>query len=378
MDFDDLLMKTVKLLESFPDRLEHYQRTFRFVSSTSTRTRTTPSTASPTCSPASTATSPWSATTTSSIYSWRGADIRNILEFERDYPDAKVIRLEQNYRSTQAHPRRRQRGGRQQPAAQGQEPVDGAGSGRAVAGRRGRRRARRGAVRGQRGAASCSRGRRRSGAEQAPSSARRHRRALPHQRAAPRARGAVRPLRHRLPGRSAGTRFYERAEVKDALAYLAVIVNPADEQRLLRIVNVPERGLGQTTIGAPAGATPQTLGETAVERDRARRRRARPDGRRASGFARRSRAVVNAWRAAASASRRWPRSCAACSTRAATRRRCKAQKHARGRGPHREPRGARRRGRRVRPARRGAQRSTASCRRSRSTRTSTPWSTRAS
>jgi DNA helicase-2/ATP-dependent DNA helicase PcrA len=45
-----------------------------------------------------------------------------------------------------------------------------------------------------------------------------------------------------------GTRFYERAEVKDALAYLAVIANPADEQRLLRIVNTPRRGLGQTTM----------------------------------------------------------------------------------------------------------------------------------
>jgi DNA helicase-2/ATP-dependent DNA helicase PcrA len=45
-----------------------------------------------------------------------------------------------------------------------------------------------------------------------------------------------------------GTRFYERAEVKDALAYLAVVANPADEQRLLRIANMPRRGLGQTTM----------------------------------------------------------------------------------------------------------------------------------
>ena len=58
-----------------------------------------------------------------------------------------------------------------------------------------------------------------------------------------------------------GTRFYERAEVKDALAYLAVINNPADEQRLLRIVNMPRRGLGQTTM-ARLQTEAQTLGET--------------------------------------------------------------------------------------------------------------------
>jgi DNA helicase-2/ATP-dependent DNA helicase PcrA len=58
-----------------------------------------------------------------------------------------------------------------------------------------------------------------------------------------------------------GTRFYERAEVKDALAYLAVINNPADEQRLLRIVNMPRRGLGQTTMGR-LQTEAQTLGET--------------------------------------------------------------------------------------------------------------------
>ncbi len=102
MDFDDLLMKTVQLLEAFPDRLEHYQQAFRFVlideyqDTNHAQYRLANLLAEEHRNLAVVGDDD------QSIYSWRGADIRNILEFERDYPDAKVIRLEQNYRSTQA------------------------------------------------------------------------------------------------------------------------------------------------------------------------------------------------------------------------------------------------------------------------------------
>ena len=196
MDFDDLLMKTVQLLERFPDRLQHYQHAFRFVlideyqDTNHAQYRLANLLAEQHRNLAVVGDDD------QSIYSWRGADIRNILEFERDYPDAKVIRLEQNYRSHAVHPGRRQRRGHPQPQAQGQEPVDAA-----------RRRARSSrswrsttsAPRRSSWPARCSScwrgGRRRQGLP-----AGRDRRAVPHQRPEPRAGGAVRPLRHRLPG----------------------------------------------------------------------------------------------------------------------------------------------------------------------------------
>src|SRR5580765_292808 len=105
-DFDDLIMTTVSLLQAFPDVAEHYRRRFRHVlvdeyqdtnhaQYTLVRELTQPVGELPAAELCVVGDAD------QSIYAFRGADIRNILDFEVDYPDANVVLLEQNYRSTQ-------------------------------------------------------------------------------------------------------------------------------------------------------------------------------------------------------------------------------------------------------------------------------------
>ncbi|MEW6249977.1 MAG: UvrD-helicase domain-containing protein [Planctomycetota bacterium] len=173
-----------------------------------------------------------------SIYAWRGADVRNILEFERDFPNAAVVRLEQNYRSTPqilaaadrliAHNRRRK------PKTLWTQNAAGA------------------PVRAWQFA---------DGLEEADRIANTLRElriaegrpwsdfALFYRINAV-SRGLEDALRHRgIPYKIArGVEFYNRKEIRDTLAYLRLLVNPADEIALLRIINAPPRGIGRTTI----------------------------------------------------------------------------------------------------------------------------------
>ncbi len=172
-----------------------------------------------------------------SIYGWRGANIGNILKFEEDYPDARVVRLEQNYRSTKrilagasaviAHNRRRKQKGLWTENDEGapirvlefEEAEDEA---RDVA---------------RRIAAHKAAGRQLSDIAvfyRINSLSRALEEAL---------------LQAGVPYQIArGTEFYNRKEIKDVLAYLRVMINPADETSLLRIINVPARGIGDTTV----------------------------------------------------------------------------------------------------------------------------------
>ncbi|HUK77877.1 MAG TPA: UvrD-helicase domain-containing protein [Thermoleophilia bacterium] len=261
MDFDDLLMKTVNLLEIFPDRLEHYQRTFRFIMVDEYQDTNHAQYRIANLLAGERGNLAVVGDDDQSIYSWRGADLRNILEFERDHPDATVIRLEQNYRSTThilnvanavVSNNRRRKGKHLWTARATGGPVqvvevaDEHAEARFVASE----------VR-----TLLEKGVGGEGAGDA-------RPLAPHDIAVLYRTNAQSRVLEEEFGRYAiayqvvgGTRFYERAEVKDALAYLAIVNNPVDEQRLLRIVNMPRRGLGQTTM-ARLQTEAQTLGET--------------------------------------------------------------------------------------------------------------------
>ena len=197
-----------------------------------------------------------------SIYAFRGADIRNIVEFERDFPGAKVVLLEQNYRSTQNILERGERGHREQLRPQGQEAVD----------RRRRRRRRSSASPGTPGTTrrSSSPTRSRSCTARAwttttsPSSTAPTRRPVRWRRSS-----SARPLPYRIMG---GTKFYERAEIKDAMAYLIAVANP---RRHARAAPHPEHAEARHRPGdrdAAARATPSDNG-IALPRGDARRRR---------------------------------------------------------------------------------------------------------
>jgi DNA helicase-2/ATP-dependent DNA helicase PcrA len=173
-----------------------------------------------------------------SIYSWRGAEVANILRFEKDFPGAKIIRLEQNYRST--------------------PHILGAASG-VIAQNSGRL--------GKTLWTEHDKGEkvRVIGVWDGPEEARRigeeiesfQRRGgkLDDVAILVRAQFQTRELEDRfiaigLPYRIVGGfRFYERAEIRDALAYLRVIAQPADDLALERIVNTPKRGLGDKAVG---------------------------------------------------------------------------------------------------------------------------------
>ena len=212
-----------------------------------------------------------------SIYSWRGADIRNILEFERDHPDAKVIRLEQNYRSTTrildvanaVVSNNRRRKGKNLWTARGTgrpahvvEVADEHAEARYIASE----------VRKLLDEGAVSEG----SAQARPARAARHRRALPHQRPVARARRGVRALRDRLPGRGRhallrARRGQRRARLPGHRQQPGRRAAPAAHREHA----APRPGTDRHRTPADRGAEP---GRAAVERDRARRRPARPDG----------------------------------------------------------------------------------------------------
>ncbi|NLM21353.1 MAG: DNA helicase PcrA, partial [Peptococcaceae bacterium] len=238
LDFDDLIMLTVKIFQENPAVLEHYQERFRYIlvdeyqdtnhaqyvliNTLAQRYRNL-------CVVGD---------DDQSVYGWRGADVQNILDFERDYPEAKVLKLEQNYRSTQKilqaanevvkHNFNRKEKSLWTENNEGENLVlykawNEHEESRFVV---------------------------------------RKIRELRDKEGRPNADFAVlyrtnaqsRVLEEHLMKEGipyciySGTKFYERMEIKDILAYLRLVHNPADRVSFARIVNVPKRGIGRTSL----------------------------------------------------------------------------------------------------------------------------------
>ena len=239
LDFDDLLLKTLILLADHPPVLEVYRRRFRYVLvdeyQDTNRTqyemiRLLTAESRNLCVVGD---------DDQSIYGWRGADIRNILEFENDYPDAAVIKLEQNYRST----------GNILDAAN-----------QVIAHNEGRKDktlwTEHGA--GERITVYCAQDEREEAAwivqkmqELKKSGAPLGEMAILYRTNAQSRIPEEVLMQAGIPYKVfGGQKFYERKEIKDILAYLRVIANPADDISLARIINVPKRSIGDTTVQA--------------------------------------------------------------------------------------------------------------------------------
>src|SRR3984893_13990010 len=171
-----------------------------------------------------------------SIYGWRGADIRNTLDVERDYPNATVIRLEQNYRSTKNILEAAIAVVANNEERKGKWLWTDSGAGERIG--------RYEAFDGEQEALFIA-----DTIERLLSRNPRHRVAVLYRTnfQSRQIEEALRRYRRQYVV-VGGLSFYQRAEVKDALAYLKVLVSPQDSVNLLRIINTPARGIGKTTI----------------------------------------------------------------------------------------------------------------------------------
>ncbi len=237
-DFDDLLVEAHRLLAEHPEVLEAYQDRFRYILVDEYQDTNHAQYRIVNLLASAHRNLMVVGDDDQSIYSWRGADIRNILEFERDYPDATVIRLEQNYRSTATIL---------------------AAANAVVANNKGRKpktlwTANVGGEAISRYYATDERDEARFVATEIERLLREEGRSYADMAVFYRTNAQSRVLedvflRTGVPYQIVGgTRFFDRAEIRDVMAYVRAAVNPADEIALKRIVNKPKRGIGDSTI----------------------------------------------------------------------------------------------------------------------------------
>src|SRR3954454_16661729 len=246
LDFDDLLLKTVELFETSQQVRERYARKFRYVMVDEYQDTNRPQymlikrlaevhrnlavVGDP----------------DQSIYKWRGADLRNILDFEQDFPEATIVKLERNYRSTQVI-------------------LDAAS---AVIGQNRNRKDKR-LWTDRKGGDRITYFRGSDELEEADFITRTARGALADDVEAMvavlyRTNAQSRAIEDALMREGVaykvigGVRFYERKEVKDALAYMRLVINPHDDVSLRRVINVPARGIGKGVMDSVEAIGPSS------------------------------------------------------------------------------------------------------------------------
>jgi DNA helicase-2/ATP-dependent DNA helicase PcrA len=247
LDFDDLLLKTVELFEKSPQVRERYARKFKYVMVDEYQDTNRPQymlikrlaeihrnlavVGDP----------------DQSIYKWRGADLRNILDFEHDFGDARIVRLEQNYRSTQVildaataviqQNRNRKdkrlwtdrKGGKKIVYFRGGDELEEADF--------------------------ITRSIKQARAEDIDTMI-----AVLYRTNAQSRAIEDSLMRESIPYKIiGGVRFYERKEIKDALAYLKLIINPHDDVSLRRVINVPARGIGKGVMDSLQAIDPEAV-----------------------------------------------------------------------------------------------------------------------
>jgi ATP-dependent DNA helicase UvrD/PcrA len=261
MDFDDLLVCTVRVMERFDDVRERWSGTFRHVLVDEYQDTNHAQYRLLQLLAGEHGDLMVVGDEDQSIYSFRHADIRNILDFERDFPEAEVVKLEQNYRSTQTilsaanavvERNRERRPKRLWTDIEGGEPVrlseltDEHEEARWVAGEIERL--------------------------SSEEDVRREDVAVFYRTNAMSRVLEDTLVRFELPYQViGGTKFYERAEIKDAMAYLSLIANPADQVSFGRVVNSPRRGIGKTSQGrlaSHANTTGSTIWDVAGEAEK--------------------------------------------------------------------------------------------------------------
>lgn len=237
MDFDDLLVKAFELLSKYPDVLAKYQERFRYINVDEYQDTNGVQYAITKLLASKYRNLMVVGDDDQSIYSWRGADIKNILAFEKDYEEAVVVKLEQNYRST----------GHILAAAN------------AVVAHNSHRKPKRlftDEGDGEKIQVYQASDERDEGAWIGSEIEKLHDKGTSYDNIAVFYRTNAQSriledmlLRAGVPYKIVGgTRFFDRAEIRDVMAYLKVVVNPDDDMAALRVINTPRRGIGATSI----------------------------------------------------------------------------------------------------------------------------------